>query len=134
MCSCFIVYLYLHELVLFAQLLLLLHLFPTIVSYTFYCQLYGSCCCYLGVRGCYCANNRIFCKLLLFFKVFVPSVSSTYHLAFACSESVVVGLGLVVLCGFGLQLINHSDVIDVVLVSLLVSHVTLVVLLLTLGR
>ena len=61
MCSCFIVFLYLQELVLFAQLLLLLHLLPTIVSYTFYCQLYGSYCCYLGVRGCYCANNRTLC-------------------------------------------------------------------------
>ena len=53
------IYLYLQELVLFAQLLLLLHLLPTIASCTFYYQLYGSFCCYLDVRGCYCASNRI---------------------------------------------------------------------------
>ena len=43
---------WLHELLLFTYLLLLLHFMPTIVSYTFCFYLNESYCSYLGMRGC----------------------------------------------------------------------------------
>ena len=55
--------------------------------------------------SCYCSSKCFF----------------SFILAFACSESVEVTLRQVVLCAFGLQWIHHSDVIYVILVSLLLT-------------
>ena len=111
-------------------------------------KLYGNYCCYLGVRDCYCANNRTLCiyailtflylvsfsKLLLFFKVFLFIYSGICLLRVGRGDteaSCVMYFWLTVdtpqwrhLCCPGVFTVDFGPV----------SHLALVVLLLTQGR